>query len=366
MRHLVEGFQESKEAAVAALRRGDLEEARRQMLKAAEFLLKLADRSTGRIRQMRIENANRLIEQAKGLKERARSIQSAQPREAAEQEGTRAERFIVREKPDVSFNDIAGLEEAKTTIMVKVIHPLKRPDMAKKYGMRLGGGLLLYGPPGTGKTMLAKAVANEVDAPFYMVKPSDILSKWVGEAEKNVAALFEDARKNPLSVVFIDEVEALVPRRRSTQSSVMARVVPQFLAELEGFKTGNPILFIAATNEPWMIDPAMLRPGRFDEKIYVGLPNAEARAEIFRLQLKNRLVDPAIEYEELARRTEGYSGADIRAICERAAQAVFLEAIKTGNERPINMNDLLSAIERVHPSVTPDALKRYEAWRKTH
>lgn len=366
MQHLVEGFHESKEAAVAALRRGDIEEARRQMLKAAEYLLKLADRSTGKIRQMRIENANRLISQAKTLKERAQSVRITTKKEAAEQEGTRAERFIVREKPDIGFEDIAGLEEAKAVIMVKVIHPLKNPEMAKKYGMRLGGGLLLYGPPGTGKTMLAKAVAAEVDAPFYTVKPSDILSKWVGEAEKNVAALFEDARKNPLSVVFIDEVEALLPRRRSTQSSVMARVVPQFLAELEGFKSGNPILFIAATNEPWMIDPAMLRPGRFDEKIYVGLPDGQARATIFRLQLKNRLIDDSINYDELSQRTEGYSGADIRAVCEHAAQSVFLEAVNTGNERPINMDDLLKALQHVHPSVPKDVLKKYEAWKKLH
>jgi len=366
MQHLVEGFQERKEAAVAALRRGDVEEARRQMLRAAEFLLKMAERSTGRIRQMRIENANRLIEQAKGLRERVRAARGVERGEVAEQEGGRGERFIVREKPDVCFDDIAGLEEAKTLIMVKVIHPLKNPDVAAKYGMRLGGGLLLYGPPGTGKTMLAKAVANEVNAPFYTVKPSDILSKWVGEAEKNVAALFEDARKNPLSVVFIDEVEALVPRRRMSHSSVMARVVPQFLAELEGFRSGNPILFIAATNEPWLVDPAMLRPGRFDEKVYVGLPDMAARARIFQLQLKNRLSDEAIDYEELARRTEGYSGADIRAICERAAQAVFLEAIQTGNERPISMSDILAALEHIRPSVTPEQLKRFEAWRKTH
>ena len=366
MRHLVEGFQESKDAAVAALRRGDTEEARRQLLKAAEFLLKMAQRSTGRIRQMRIRNANSLIEQAKSLRRRMQAASDEERRKTAEQEGERAAKFVVREKPDVTFDDIAGLEEAKTAIMVKVVYPLKNPKTAKRYGMRVGGGLLLYGPPGTGKTMLAKAVASEVDAPFYTVKPSDVLSKWVGEAEKNVAALFEDARKNPLSVVFIDEVEALVPRRRSTQSSVMARVVPQFLAELEGFRSGNPILFVAATNEPWLIDPAMLRPGRFDEKIYVGLPDEPARQKIFQLQLKGRYTSDDVDYAELARRTEGYSGADIRAICEHAAQSVFLQAVQSGSERPISMNDLLTALQHIKPSVTPDLLKRYEAWRKVH
>ncbi|RKY13899.1 MAG: ATP-binding protein, partial [Planctomycetota bacterium] len=178
--------------------------------------------------------------------------------------------------------------------------------------------------------------------------------------------LFEDARKNPLSVVFVDEVEALIPRRRSTQSSVMARVVPQFLAELEGFKSGNPILFVGATNEPWLIDPAMLRPGRFDEKIYVGLPDESARAKIFQLQLERRYTSDDVDYAELAHRTEGYSGADIRAICEHAAETVFLQAVQTGSERPISMKDLLTALQHTKPSVTPDLLKRYEAWRKVH
>ena len=361
MRFYVEQFERYKAEGMEALKSGDRDHARFCLLKAGEFLYRMAEKSTGRLRESRVVNAHKLVEMARGIA----AAHGGSGAAAEEKEGVQAEQFMVKEKPGVSFDEIAGLEDAKQRILVRVVYPLRRPELAERFRIRLGGGLLLYGPPGTGKTMLAKAVAHEVDAPFYTVRPSDILSKWVGEAEKNIARLFDEARSHRISVVFIDEVESLVPRRRSTRSSVMARLVPQILAELEGFRKGNPILFIGATNEPWLIDQAMLRPGRFDERVYVGLPDEAARRKIFEIQLAGRLCGE-IDCAALAAATEGYSGADVRAVCEGAAERVFLESMKSGAERPITMADLTASLERVRPSVPPETLKRYEAYHATH
>ena len=366
MRFYLENFKRYKEEGLEALKQNRHRHARFCLLKAAEFLFKMGAESSGRLRSIRVENARKLLRLAQNLPER--SADAERRLQAADREGTEDEKFIVKEAPDVTFDDIAGLEEAKQEIMVKVVYPLKHPDVAKRFGMRLGGGVLLYGPPGTGKTMLAKATAREVDAPFYTVRPSDLLSKWVGESEKNIAQLFQQARSHPLSVVFIDEVEALMPRRATTRSTVMARVVPQFLSELEGFHTAgkNPILFIGATNEPWLVDPAVLRPGRFDEKIYIGLPDTEARKKIFELNLKNRPLADDVDFVALAEATESFSGADVRGICDNAAETVFLQSIQSGEERSITMADLMAIIEKTKPSVSEKQLARYERYRNLY
>ena len=179
-----------------------------------------------------------------------------------------------RRSPSIRFDDVAGLDDVKQDIRLKMIYPFDHADLAAKFGIRPGGGVLLYGPPGTGKTMLAKATAGEIDAAFFRISPADILSKWVGEAEQNIKKLFDAAASEKRSIIFIDEIEALVPARRDEGSSVMQRVVPQILQGMEGFdkKSGQPILFMGATNVPWQLDPAVLRPGRFDEKVYIPLP----------------------------------------------------------------------------------------------
>ena len=192
------------------------------------------------------------------------------------------------------------------------------------------------------------------------------MSQWVGKAEQNIAALFGQARSHERSVIFIDEVEALVPKRSSTRSTVMARVVPQILAEMEGFEEHeSALVFIGATNQPWDIDEAMLRPGRLDSKIYVGLPEPDARAEILRLHLKDRSCAEGIDFGLLAGECGGLSGADIANICERAAKSVFEEiTAPDAQDRAIRMSDLMAEIGRTRPSVPPGLLDKFERFRR--
>ena len=208
-----------------------------------------------------------LIDLAKDCDRRAKHGAGAARRDRAgadEDGGASAEDWIVKDKPTVRFDDIAGLDDVKQQIQLKMIYPFQHPELAQKYGIDVGGGMLMFGPPGTGKTMFAKAIACELDATMFVISPAQLMSKWVGEAEQNVKKLFDAAKQEEKAVIFIDEVDALVPKRRSSQSTVMQRVVPQILQELEGFdrKAGRALMFLGlgATNEPWALDSAMMRP----------------------------------------------------------------------------------------------------------
>lgn len=271
---------------------------------------------------------------------------SARPCEQAGREPT-VEFTPIAEKPNVCFEDIAGLENAKQEIRLRMILPVLYPVEASRFRVRQGGGLLLYGPPGTGKTMLAKAVATEVDAAFYHVRPSDMMSAAVGQAEANVNRLFRTLRQQKRAVLFLDEVEALVPSRRRNGSTIMRRLVSQLLGEVDGLAEapdGHVLLLIGATNEPDMIDPAMLRPGRFDAKVLVGLPDRNARRRILADMLCTRPVSADVDLDLLAEQTAGMSGAELVGFSDAAADRAFLRAISVDcSDEPIGANDFASA-----------------------
>jgi transitional endoplasmic reticulum ATPase len=317
----------------------------------------------------RLARAEEWAEKASAIEAKGGFLEPAR-REAAEEAGSEegeseTSEWRLQEKLDITFDDIAGLDDAKEQIRIRMVYPFLEPDLAEKYGIRKGGGILLYGPPGTGKTMLAKAVAAEIDAAFFTVRPSEIMSKWVGESEGNIRRLFKEARENPASIVFIDEVEALLPPRGGESPPVMKRLVPQILGELEGIDTEkkNPLLFVGATNEPWNIDTAVLRPGRFDEKVYIGLPDADARLAILRMNLADKpIVD--VDFQDLVERTDGFSGADIRNLCQKTANTVFLEAVRTGEDRDITQEDLLKTLEGIHPSVNSKLLEKFDVFSR--
>jgi transitional endoplasmic reticulum ATPase len=229
------------------------------------------------------------------------------------------------ERPSVRLSDVAGMEDVKAQIRIRLIEPLRDASLAKRYGLSAGGGMLLYGPPGTGKTFLAQAVAGELDLPFYSITAADIFGRYVGESEGNVKKLFRDIRKNDLSVVFIDELEAIFPSRSADVHETSRKVISLLLQELDGIdKTKNPILLLGATNVPWMVDEAFLRPGRFDISVYVGLPDLAARRQMVLMALQKG----EVPYEErlvdfLAEKTEGYSGADVKGVIDRMRQTAF-------------------------------------------
>ncbi|MGE3165810.1 MAG: 26S protease regulatory subunit [Planctomycetota bacterium] len=379
-------YERYRQEGIDAHRAGKLDRARFCLLKAAEHLFKLSESSQGRLKEERTRRAQELLDMAQSIPASpvaasgrapgnsggARRGHAAAPTGGASTSGVRedeegtddGDRFIVPEESSVRFEHIAGLDEVKEEIRLKIIYPYQHPEQAKKYGVLGGGGILFYGPPGTGKTFLARAVAGETDCPFYSVKPSEILSKWVGEAEKNVAAMFASARAREKAVIFIDEIEALAPRRSENQSSVMARLVPQILAELEGFAGRREgLLFLGATNEPWSLDPAILRPGRFDERIYIGPPDPPAVLKLLEMNLEDRPLAPDVDLARLAELLRGYTGADIRNLCRKAADRVFRQAIETGTDQVIDELTLLSLVQEVPRSVSDKDLRRFEAYR---
>jgi len=366
-----EAYERHEQEGLAAYKEGEFKKARQSLLKAAEYLLLAAKDSEERQARSRLQKSRKLRELAQKIPENgSKSATGKLPRvDAAEAEQTDDDpAFTVMERPSIDFSDVAGCEAVKEEIRLKMIYPSQHPEKAAAYKVRRGGGILLYGPPGTGKTLIARATAGELDAAFFTVRPSQIMSKWVGEAEKNIAKLFETARNEPKSVIFIDEVEALVPERGGdNRSGVMQRLVPQILTELEGIDTSsaNPTLFMGATNTPWQLDPAVLRPGRFDALIYLGLPEPITRQRIIELQLDGRPVEEQLDLSWIIEATEGFSGADLRNLVEKAAASCFRQAIADGEIHPIRRETFEHVLKTQKPSVMPELLTRFEQFRAT-
>ncbi len=362
MKFLLEKSLEHLESAGRERIAHNYRQARQHYLQAAECLFKAAAQSDGRLRDIRLQKAEQLVEIARRLEgaSRLNRQSDAEPVQGEPAEGS----FLLREPSDVRFADVAGLEDVKEEIRVRLIYPLAHPEKAERFGIPSGGGMLLYGPPGTGKTLLARAVAGEIDAAFFTARPSDLMSKWVGEAEQNIARLFDEARRCERAVIFLDEIDAMIPARRSSGSTVMQRVVPQFLADLQGMRQcSNCMLFMGATNEPWALDPAVLRPGRFDIRVYVGLPDQVARRRMLQIYLSKRPLSINLDLNQLAELLAGYSGADIAEVCQRAAVRVFMEEIREGTNREITTEDVRNAMSSTGPSVAAKEIERFKNWR---
>ncbi|ANF21927.1 CDC48 family AAA ATPase [Thermococcus piezophilus] len=287
-------------------------------------------------------------------------------------------REVLIEMPNVRWEDVGGLEEVKQKLREAVEWPLKYPKAFQRLGIDPPRGILLYGPPGTGKTLLAKAVATESEANFIGIRGPEVLSKWVGESEKRIREIFRKARQAAPTVIFIDEIDAIAPARGSDMNRVTDRLINQLLTEMDGIEKNSGVMVIAATNRPDILDPALLRPGRFDRMILVPAPDEKARLEILKVHTRRVPLAGDVNLKELAKRTEGYSGADLEALVREAALMAmrrimsklprevvaeqseeFLEQLK------VSKRDFEEALKTVRPSITPYMIEYYRNFEET-
>jgi transitional endoplasmic reticulum ATPase len=273
-----------------------------------------------------------------------------------------AMREVMVQVPDIGWDDIGGLDEAREKLREGVELPLKEPEAFRRLGIRPAKGFLLYGPPGTGKTLLAKAAAREAEANFIATKSSDLLSKWYGESEQQIARLFARARQVAPTVIFIDELDSLVPARGGGmgEPQVTERVVNTILAEMDGLEALQSVVVIGATNRPNLIDPALLRPGRFDELIYVPVPDESGRRRILAIHTKAMPLASDVDLDSLARRTERFTGADLEDLVRRAGLFALRGSLAADK---VTMAHFEQGLEETRASVTPEMEKDYEKIR---
>lgn len=269
-----------------------------------------------------------------------------------------AMREVFVRTPNVKWGDIGGLKEVKKKLKESVEWPLKHPERFKNLGIRFPRGIFLYGPPGCGKTLLAKAVANESDANFISVKGPEVLSKWVGESERAIRKIFKKARQVSPSIIFFDEVDSLAsPRGEEIGTKVGQRIVDQLLTEMDGLEELSSVIVIGATNRPDIVDPGLLRPGRFDRKILVPAPDKEAKGEILKVHTRSMPLKDDVALSYLAKKTENFSGADLEALVREAAMIALRE---DKDAKKVGMNQFKKALKELNPSINKRIINSYE------
>ena len=272
-------------------------------------------------------------------------------------------KFRPVDPPNVHFSDVAGLDNVKRIIRLKVIEPILHPEVYERFSKTSNGGILLYGPPGTGKTMIARAIATETQLDFFSVRCSDIVGKKFGDGERNLKGLFDAARESGRAMIFFDEFESLACKRGSS-SSVMNRIVPELLSQMDGFQQAEGLLVIlASTNRPWDLDSAVLRPPRMTERIYVGLPDLAARHYMIEKALEPLPKQELLDYDRIADALEGFNCADITAFVERVKEAPILRSLLDhGVEQYVTAQDVEDALANTHSSVQKSDLEAFGKW----
>ena len=363
---------EAKQAEEA----GEYKKAKKLYAQSCKSLLSLAQRSEGEYEQAYKSKVDTILNKANALPDDdVQPIGKTQkPQEAKHtasvpietKAGENETQFYAAAIPTTTFDDVAGLKDVKEAINTRIIKPRQYPDVYKALNKKPGGGVLMFGPPGTGKTMIAKAIANEVGAVFFDVKCSQIVQQYFGVAERNVKNLFETARQHEVAIIFFDEFESLASKRGSG-STVMDRIVPELLSQIDGF-TGsfNTLMLIAATNRPRAIDSAFLRPGRFSELLPIPLPDKEARLHIIKNAYKGVPLDEGIDFEELADRMEGFNGADVVEFCDRSKNPAADRCIgQYGGDLSklvITAEDIAETAKRIKSSVQQKDLDDMESF----
>lgn len=388
-----------KELAKRALAKGDIEKARKYLSMALKNYEILETKATDEIMKQIWSKAKEEIldmmnnlEDYVGVPERRLPMQSLSerklpsrtlPRQTTEKKSASKSvakgklkippecqsSVLLAEIPEITFSDVAGFESVKKELRETIEWQLKYPDLLKKLNLKPLKGLLMYGPPGTGKTYLVKAAAGEFSLPLIIADPASLMSKYVGESEKIVKTIFECARKLAPCLIFVDEIDKVLPLRTSS-SDVPKRIEAQFLQEMDGVKSGEGFIVIFATNEPWNISPALIRPGRIDRIIYVGPPDREVRKELFKIHLRGVPLSEDVDFDTLAELTEPneegyYSASGIAQICNEAKKAL-LRRWTSGDEGPLTMKELVEAIKLVPRSISHRMIKQYEKWGLEH
>jgi SpoVK/Ycf46/Vps4 family AAA+-type ATPase len=335
--------------------------------RAVEILLKLTsmypDANQNKVYMEYVELYQRRAKELKGYREAIETTPSGES-------GTKFENLVLREKPNITWDDIAGLDDAKRAIIESIIYPYKRPDL---FPLGWPRGILLFGPPGCGKTLLAAAIAKEINAAFYCIDAASIMSKWLGESEKNVARLFETARlvseNGQPAIIFMDEIDSLVGIR-SEEVGGEVRTRNQFMKEMDSVvdKTKKlHVYLIGATNKPWALDQPFIR--RFQKRIYIPLPDYNARLQMFKMFTTELSIGQDVEYNGLASSTDNYSGSDIRDIVQGVHISVVREFFEKENSkdlqakpRSMTMNDFYTILNDRKPSVSQETIKYYDVW----
>jgi len=381
MSYLFEQKTSHETACEAAIKAGDTEKAIFHAAKAAEFGFALAEKAGGKIGARHAEDAEGWLEIAEKLRKNplpaaVRNAESGirnggsngaggRPQGDRGQESAADSEFQITADTGVTFDDIDGMAEAKAAIREMVILPMQAPEKAKALGIKAGGGVLLYGPPGNGKTMFGKAIAHEIKAPFFYASGAQIRSKWHGESEQKLSRLLHAAQSRPVAVLFLDEVDGLLPRRTESSSAVDNRLVTQFLSDVGGFRDSpNTLLILGATNKPWEIDEAVFRTGRFDEKLHIGVPDAAARLGMLKRSFRNAPLADDVDLPAFAERLENYSGSDVVGLARKAAQIAFRRSIDDNADPVVQASDLDSALRAIPSSITPALLAQYEDFDK--
>ncbi len=328
---------------------GRLEDAKSLYLKAASAFLE-ASKTTGDVDEKGLRKQLAETFYGKAISLISKRVIS---RGRVDDEDEDRIKIVPIEKPDINFSYVGGLDEVKNEIRKAIVYPFQHPEIYEHYGKKVGEGILMYGPPGCGKTFIAKAAAGECGASFITLKVGEILSKWLGESEKNIKTAFEAAKHHQPSILFFDEIDA-IGGKRDESSDAANRVVNALLVELDGVTTAKAKrLVLAATNAPWNVDPALRRPGRFTKLLFLPPPDLDSRKQIFKLGTKDRPIETDIDYNDLAELTDGYSSADIIQICDEAADLPLEEALEGKPPRKIMMNDFQAVLKKRKSSIIP-------------
>ncbi len=272
-------------------------------------------------------------------------------------------------KDGITFADVAGLDDVKEQIIFHVLEPMRNPELAKEFGIKPGGKILLYGPPGTGKTFIARAIAGEVNAAFYAVNCQDLISKYMGDSSKQLEKLFTEAQKNEKAIIFFDEFDSVASKRGDGTGGVdaeMARFVATFLTKVDGFKPADKnkmLLLIAATNRPWALDSAMLRGGRFDTQIYVGVPDQKAREWMVNKAMAKLPLDADVDLQKLAMALEGFGGGDIVAVCDKIRLEAYKRSVILKTKQNITREDCNKILSGIRNHITAEEMAKFIAYK---